>query len=129
MKAIWSAVFVLFCVTVAHGEDKFRVKVVETSAMITTNKLGVSTASFAKVILPNGDHADLYCSGGDGHCAKIESSTPEKMSPDATTCSTLGDQTTCVTHNLGEYLATRKGNFLTVEAPNGKLKFKIVGSW
>ncbi len=64
-----------------------------------------------------------------GHPPKIESNAPEKMSPDATTCSTLGDQTTCVTHNLGEYLATRKGNFLTVEAPNGKLKFKIVGSW
>src|SRR5258707_14112485 len=59
----------------------------------------------------------------DGHCAKIESSRPEKMKPDATNCSVIGDQTLCVTYDLGEYPATRKGNFLTIEAPNGKLKF------
>jgi hypothetical protein len=64
-----------------------------------------------------------------GHCAKIESAKPEKMNPNATNCSVIGDQTLCVTHDLGEYSATRKGNFLTIEAPNGRLKFKIVGSW
>jgi hypothetical protein len=130
MKAIWSAAFVLASVMVAHGEDKFQVKVVESGAMITANRIGSSAASsFAKVVLPSGDHANLYCSDSDGHCAKIESSAPEKMSPDATKCSTHGLETTCVTYDLGEFPATRKGNILTVEAPNGKLKFKIIGSW
>ena len=82
---------------------------------------------FAKVILPNGDHASLMC--GNKRCALIKPITPEKMSPNATECSHLESQFTCTTHNLGEYWATRKGNWLTIEAPNGKLTFEITGSW
>jgi len=81
--------------------------------------------------LPDGSHASLICGdrSSDKNCAKIEPTSPEKMSPDATKCSTLGQQTTCVTQNLGTYDAERKGNELTIRAPNGKLRFRIVGSW
>ena len=109
--------------------DKMRIEVVETSGMVT---LGPSpfVTNFAKVILPDGLHASLMCGvRSDKNCAKIGPTAPEKMSPDATDCFTIGQQTTCVTKNLGMYEAERKGNELTIRAPNGKLKFRIVGSW
>jgi hypothetical protein len=109
----------------AAASEKMRVEVVETSTMISTS----SITSYAKVILPDGSHASLLCWASEGHCAKIEPISPEKMSPDSTNCFTLGKQMTCVTTNLGSYEAERNGNKLTIHAPNGKLKFKIVGSW
>lgn len=114
----------------ADAGDKMRVEVAETSAMVTLGQ-GVFITVFAKVILPDGSHASLICGdrSSDKNCAKIEPTTPEKMPLDATTCSTLGSQTTCVTRNLGNYDAERKGNELTIRAPNGKLRFRIVGSW
>jgi hypothetical protein len=113
----------------AYASDRFKVQVVETSGMITTTAHGISTATYAKVILPSGDHADLYCGDLDKHCAKIDPIAPEKMRPDATTCFTQGDQTLCTTRDVGDFWASRKGNMLTIEAPNGKLTFKITGSW
>jgi len=117
------------CTAKAIAADKFLVQVVETSGSITISKLGGSVTASAKVILPDGDHADLFCSARDGNCAKIDPSAPEKMRPDATACSTFGDETICTTRDVGNFSATRKGNYLTIEAPNGKLRFKIVGSW
>jgi hypothetical protein len=114
----------------AVAGDKIRVDVVEASGMVTLGPSPFIT-NFAKVILPDGSHASLMCGArpSDKNCAKIEPIAPEKMSAGATTCSTLGQQTTCVTRNLGTYDAERKGNELTIRAPNGKLKFRIVGSW
>ena len=129
MKWIKGLVFMVLLAAMADGEEKFRVQIVEASGSITVTDRGASISAFAKVILPNGDHADLLCNASDGHCSKIEPVSPEKMAPNATDCSTIGHQTLCTTQNLGEYIASRKGNILTIEAPNGKLKFKIVGSW
>jgi hypothetical protein len=124
------AVLVVLSVPRTDAADKMRVEVVETSAMVTLGSAPF-IAVFAKVVLPDGSHASLICGdrSSDKNCAKIEPNAPAKMSPDATTCSTLGTQTTCVTRNLGTYDAERKGNELTIRAPNGKLKFRIVGSW
>lgn len=114
----------------AEAGEKMHVEVVETSGMITLGEAVLITI-FAKIILPDGSHAALICGdrSSDKDCAKIEPLSPEKMSPDSTTCSTLGKQTTCTTTNLGRYEAERKGNELTIRAPNGKLKFRIIGSW
>jgi len=114
----------------AEASEKMRVEVVETSAMITLGQAPFITV-FAKVILPDGSHAELICGdrANDNHCAKIDPVSPEKMPVDSTTCSTLGKQTTCTTTNLGGYEAERKGSELTIRAPNGKLKFRIIGSW
>lgn len=114
----------------AEASEKMHVEVVETSAMITLGAAPFITV-FANVILPDGSRARLICGDrpSDNHCAKIEPISPEKMSPDSTKCDTLGKQTTCVTTNLGRYEAERKGNELTIRAPNGKLKFRIIGSW
>lgn len=114
----------------AAAGEKMDVEVAETSAMITLGPAPFITV-FANVILPDGSHAQLICGDrpSDNHCAKIGPISPEKMPVDSTTCSTLGKQTTCVTTNLGRYEAERKGNELTIRAPNGKLKFRIVGSW
>jgi hypothetical protein len=127
--AVGIVVLALF-LGIAEAGDKMRVEVVETSAMVTLGSAPFITV-FAKVILPDGSHASLICGdrSTDKNCAKIEPTAPEKMSPDATTCSSLGQQTTCVTSNLGRYDAERKGNELTIRAPNGKLKFRITGSW
>jgi hypothetical protein len=123
---IWGVL--LLSIPYLHAADKFKIQVTETSSMTTTTNGRLSSlAIFAKVILPNGDHASLMC--GKKNCALIKPQVPEKMSPDATDCFHLGDQFTCTTHDLGEYWATRKDNFLTIEAPNGKLTFEIVGSW
>jgi len=115
---------------IAEAGEKMQVDVVETSAMVTLGSAPFITV-FAKVILPDGSHASLICGdrSSDNHCAKIEPTSPEKMPPDSTKCDTLGKQTTCVTTNLGRYDAERKGNELTIRAPNGKLKFRITGSW
>jgi hypothetical protein len=129
-RIIALALLVVLSLPRADAGDKMRVEVAETSAMVTLGQ-SVFITVFAKVILPDGSHASLICGdrSSDKNCAKIEPTAPEKMSPDATTCSTLGSQTTCVTRNLGTYDAERKGNELTIRAPNGKLKFRIVGSW
>jgi hypothetical protein len=121
------AVSLLLASSQLHAANKFKVQVTEASSMTTTGNGRLFLDIFAKVILPNGDHASLMC--GKKNCALIKPQFPEKMSPDATDCSRLGDQMTCTTHNLGEYWATRKDNWLTIEAPNGKLTFEIVGSW
>jgi hypothetical protein len=123
--AVWAIASILL-VGNAEAGDKVRVEVVETSTMISRTLL---ITNFAKIILPDGSHAALMCFASDGHCAKIEPISPEKMQPESTTCNTLGNQMTCVTTNLGSYDAERKGNNLTIRAPNGKLKFRIVGSW
>jgi hypothetical protein len=128
-KMATSVITLVLLLGSAKAAEKIQ-EVVETSAMVTTGA-SVFVTVFAKVILPNGSHASLICGdrSSDKNCAKIEPTAPEKMPPGATTCSTLGRQTTCVTTNLGRYVAERKGNELTIRAPNGKLKFRIVGSW
>jgi|GEM_PF-2935040 len=129
-RVIASIIVLSVFVPLALAGDKIRVEVVETSGMVTLGSSPFIT-NFAKVILPDGSHASLTCGArsADKNCAKIEPIAPEKMPPDATTCSTLGQQTTCVTRNLGIYEADRKGNELTIHAPNGRLKFRIIGSW
>jgi hypothetical protein len=129
MRKLLALVCVLFLAnTCACAAEKFKVQVTECSDMTTISADGrLFLDIFAKVILPNGDHASLMC--GDKRCAKIEPLAPEKSSPDATKCFSLGSQHTCTTYNMGEYWATREGNWLTIYAANGKLTFKITGSW
>jgi len=122
----WAIAYVLF-VGNAEAGDKMRIEVVETSSKITWQPF--TFYAFANVILPDGSHARLMCYAGDGHCAKIAPISPEKMAPDSDTCYTVGRDEICTTTNLGTYEAERKGNELTIRAPKGKLKFKIVGSW
>ena len=88
--AVGIVVLALF-LGIAEAGEKMRVEVVETSAMVTLGSAPFITV-FAKVILPDGSHASLICGdrSSDKNCAKIEPIAPEKMSPDATTCSTLG---------------------------------------
>jgi hypothetical protein len=125
--AVW-AITLLLLARSAEAGDKMRIEVVETSSVSTA--IGIPTAFFAKVILPDGSHATLLCLPSDGHCASIGPISPEKISPDGTNCDKfVPSQWTCVTKNLGRYEAERNGNKLTIRAPNGKLKFKIVGSW
>jgi hypothetical protein len=113
MKRIEGLVLMILVATMALGEEKFRIQIVKASGSITVTDRGASISAFAKIILPNGDHADLLCNASDGHCSKIEPVAPEKMAPNATGCSTIGHQTLCTTHNLGEYFASRKGNTFT----------------
>jgi len=128
MRTLTALLFALVLANAeVHASERFQVQVVENSSMTTTTDGRLFLNIFAKVILPNGDHASLMC--GDKRCAQIKPIVPEKMSPDATKCFRLGNQFTCTTYNLGEYWATRKGNWLTIEAPNGKLTFEITGSW
>ena len=128
-----SVLLLLLVPVCAYGAGRFKVQVVESSSMTTIASTGAGTGKlfvdiFAKVILPNGDHASLMCV--EKQCALIEPITPEKMNPSKSeNCFTLGSQHTCTQQDLGEYWATRKGNWLTIEAPNGKLTFKITGSW
>jgi len=125
---IWMIACVLLALESSKAADKMQVEVVETSSTIRIGQSLLITA-FAKVILPDGSHARLMCLASDGHCANIAPIAPEKMPVDSRTCSTFGKETTCVTSNLGRYEAERKGNELAIRAPNGKLKFRIVGSW
>ncbi len=129
MKSIVAILLLAYATGIAHGADKIKVQVVETSGVLSTNKNSASIVATAKIILPNGDHADLFCKAEDGHCAKIDPIAPEKMKPDSTTSGLVGEQYISTTRDLGEYTASRNGNYITIEAPNGKLKFKIVGSW
>lgn len=128
-RMVTSTMALVLLVGSAWAGEKMQVEVVETSAMVMLGPAPFITV-FAKVILPDGSHASLICGdrSSDKNCAKIGPTAPEKMAPDATTCTTLGQQTTCTTTNLGRYEAERKGNDLTIRAPNGKLKFRIVGS-
>jgi hypothetical protein len=128
MRTLTALLFALVLANAeAYAAERFHVQVVENSSMTTTTDGRLFVDIFAKVILPNGDHANLMC--GNKRCALIKPIAPEKMSPDATKCFRLGNQFSCTTYNLGEYWATRKGNWLTIEAPNGKLTFEITGSW
>lgn len=121
-------------IVVAHvcwAADKMQVNIVEASWSIQTTQYGISVIISAKVILPDGSHADLICGGTDDHCAAIEPIAPEKMPPGSRSCPIIPipGATSCTTKNLGMYAAARKGNELTIYAPNGKLRFRIVGTW
>jgi hypothetical protein len=89
------SVLLLLLVSVyAYCADRFKVQVVESSSMTTIAPTGAGTGKplvdiFAKVILPNGDHASLMCA--EKRCALIEPIAPEKMSPTKSEdCYTLG---------------------------------------
>ena len=126
----WLCLYSLCFCAQSFASDKMMVNVVETAWLFETNDTGSLAIITAKVILPDGSHADLLC-GTHDKCAAIEPIAPEKMPPDSRQCDngTIPHQTSCKTRNLGMYQATRKVNKLTIFAPNGKLTFTIVGSW
>ncbi len=80
----------------------------------------------AKAILPDGSHAALACFPWNKNCAAIAPIAAERSSPD---CTTAGSATLCTTKNLGTYQAKRDKNELLIFTPNGKLKYRITGSW
>ncbi len=85
MRTLTTLVCALFLAsTGACAAKRFKVQVVETSDLTTTTDGRLFVDIFAKVILPDGDHASLKC--GDKRCALIKPLVPEKMSPDATKC-------------------------------------------
>jgi hypothetical protein len=130
----------LFIVTsqLCWGAEKIQIEIVR--ATTTTQQFaadpheGVNFLFDAQVILPDGSHAALICQAGDKGCAGIESFTPEKRPPESDKCDSHTTERgglimACVKTNLGLYSAERKGNYLWISTPKGKLKYHIVGSW
>jgi hypothetical protein len=79
----------------------------------------------AKVILPDGSHAEILCISGDNGCAGIEPMAAEKSSRNET----VGDDMNCIARDLGIYPAKRDKNYLTIYGPKGKLRYHIEGAW
>ena len=76
----------------------------------------------AKVILPDGTHARIFCiEGGDG-CGSIESATPERTKE-----TWVGASKT--TTELGMFEAKRNKNEIVIYTPEGKRKYQVMGSW
>jgi len=93
----------------------------------------------AKAVLPDGSHATLTCfpSRWNKKCKAIESVA---STGDATKCfmeAVAGfaanrdtkETKTCTTKNLGVYRAKREKDEVMIYAPDGKLEYRITGSW
>jgi hypothetical protein len=130
----WQPAILAWCfvlsVAPASGADKVKIEIVEavkTIQMLDTASGQIPHLMFsAKVILPDGSHAELSCIAGDNGCARIEPMVGERSSSN---CETAGNITTCTTRHLGIYPVKRDKNYLTIYGPAGKLKYHIIGSW
>lgn len=76
----------------------------------------------AKIILPDGTHARIFCTEGSDGCGSIESATPERTKE-----TWVGASKT--TTGLGMFEAKRNKNEIVIYAPNGKRKYQVIGSW
>jgi hypothetical protein len=96
----------------------------------------------ARAILPDGSHVEMTCFPilGDKACKGI---TPQLTTNDTTPGCVLdaiaafarssqtasGNAATCTTKGLGFYQAKRDKNDVVIYARNGKLRYRITGSW
>ncbi len=92
-------------------------------------------------ILPGGSHAQLMCfpSRWNKRCKGISAIAPN--TPDSAKCfmeaiaafalnhDNPKETKTCTAKNLGVYSAKRDKDEVVISAPNGKLEYRITGSW
>ncbi len=112
------------CKTVdKDGEKTQECTTVTTPAVPPSNAPFQTSVSFsAKIILPDGTHAELFCVEFSPGCGKIQSATPER------TKRTLNGASETTT-NLGIFEAKRERNEMVIYTANGKRKYQIMGSW
>ena len=96
---------------------------VTTPAIPASNAPPQMAVSFsAKIILPDGTHARIFCVDGADGCGSIESAAPER-----TKQTWVGASQT--TTGLGMFEAKRNKNEIMIYTPNGKRKYQVMGSW
>jgi len=94
----------------------------------------------AKAILPDGSHATLTCfpSRWEKKCKWVESASStgdgakcymEAIAGFSSNHENTNETKTCTTKNLGVYSAKRDKDEVVISAPDGKLKYRITGSW
>ncbi len=94
----------------------------------------------AKAILPDGSHATLTCfpSRWEKKCKWVESATStgdgvkcymEAIAGFASNHENTNETKTCTTKNLGVYRAKRDRDDVVIYSTNGKLEYRITGSW
>jgi len=121
----------------AKGSSKdLSIEVVETNEekLVWANP---PTATYhAKVILPDGAHANLVCDLFDDGCGRIEPWTPPERTAPEDCQSFVSDPPSpssyisCTRKNLGTYRAKRKGDDLTIYGRKGKVTYHIsTGPW
>lgn len=115
----------------AFATQSYQVRIVRATNTIQNMQSHPNFLFDARVILPDGSHAEIICDSMARGCAGIEAKAPEKMAPGNNECYTTPDGTmmTCTKNDLGLYQARRDGNKLIIKAPNGKLVYHIVCSW
>jgi hypothetical protein len=121
----------------AKGSSKdLSIEVVETNEERFVWADPPTTTYQAKVILPDGAHAQLMCNLFDDGCGSIEPWTlPEKTAP-ANCKYFVSDPpsptsyVSCTRKNLGTYRAKRKSDDLTIYGRKGKVTYHIsTGPW
>jgi len=112
------------CKTVEKdGEKTQDCTTVTTPAVPPSNEPVQMAVTFsAKIILPDGTHASLFCAEGAKECGTIQSATPER------TKETWNGPSKTVT-GLGMFEAKRRNNEIVLFTPNGKRRYQIMGSW
>ena len=96
---------------------------VTTPAVPASNTPPQMAVSFsAKIILPDGTHARIFCTERSDGCGSIESATPERTKE-----TWVGASKT--TTGLRMFEAKRNKNEIVIYTPNGKRKYQIIGLW
>ena len=109
--------------TDANGEKTQDCTTLTTAAVLPSNEPWQMAVSFsAKIILPDGTHAALFCDERSPGCGAIESATPER-----TTKKWDGPSLTLT--GLGMFEAKRNKNEIVIYTPSGKRKYQISGTW
>lgn len=120
----------------AYAKD-LSIQVVETNEQRFVWENPPTATYSAKVILPDGAHANLRCDLREDGCDIIEPWTPpEKTAPADCQGGSVSDPPSplsyisCTRKNLGTYRAKRKGDDLTIYGRKGKVKYHITtGPW
>jgi hypothetical protein len=121
----------------AKGSSKdLSIQVVETTEERFVWKNPPTATYHAKVILPDGAHANLVCDLFDNSCGSIEPWTPPERTAPADCQSFVSDPpsatsyVSCTRKNLGTYRAKRKGDDLAIYGRKGKVTYHIsTGPW
>jgi len=121
----------------AKGSSKdLSIKVVETNEQRFVWANPPTATYHAKVILPDGAHANLTCSLFENGCGGIEPWTPPEKTTPADCQDFVSDPpsptsyVSCTRKNLGTYRAKRKDDDLTIYGRKGKVTYHIsTGPW
>jgi hypothetical protein len=96
----------------------------------------------AKAVLPDGSHVELTCSPSPWNkkCRDIAPIVPNAQ--DSAKCfldaiatlaanphAAVGSTASCTTKNLGFYRGVRNKDEIVIHGPDGKLQYRISGSW